>query len=251
MAYDISVPFSFTKNGIYYFERRVPTDLLKHYDTRKIAYSLRTRSVRVAAARARRAADQLDDHWHYLRCKDAELPGKHRLRVATVTANEASPASMSGLMTLSEAVAVYLKLKGNGRPVTFHRAAERSCGYVIDVAGDKDLRAYTKSDANKFRDSLIDRGLSGSSITRIFGTVRSVINFAASEMGVSITNPFGGVYFDRHAGVGNEPDGVEPLVVAAHALECVTVLGSDCARSNAVERGPVLRRDEQGELRHA
>ncbi len=201
MAYDKSVPFSFTKNGIYYFERRVPADLLKHYNTSKIAYSLRTRSVRVAAARARRAADQLDDHWYYLRCKDAELPGKHRLRVATDRTGEEPYVSLSDAVTLSEAVAIYLRLKGRGRPITFHRAAERSCGYVIDVAGDKDLRSYTKVDANKFRDALIDRGLSGSSITRVFGTVRSVTNFAASEIGVSISNPFGGVYFDRQAGV--------------------------------------------------
>jgi len=201
MAYDISVPFSFTKNGIYYFERRVPADLLKHYETRKISYSLRTRSARVAALRARRAADQLDDHWYHLRLKETELPGKHRLRIASDTETGMPLVSMSKTLTLSEAVAVYLKLKGNGRPVTFHRAAERSCGYVMDVAGNKDLRDYTKGDANRFRDTLIDRGLSGSSITRILGTVRSVTNFAASEMGISITNPFGGVYLDRQAGV--------------------------------------------------
>ncbi|WP_370302648.1 DUF6538 domain-containing protein [Pseudooceanicola sp.] len=197
MAYDKSVPSSFTKNGIYYFERRVPTDLLKHYDTKKIAYSLRTRSVKIAETRARQAADQLDEYWYFLRSKDVELPGKHRLRMATDMANTAPQAPPTEAVTLSEAVSVYLKLKGAGRPATFHRAAERSCGYVIDVAGDKDLRAFTKKDANMFRDSLIERRLSGSSITRIFGTVRSVTNFAAGELGISITNPFGGVYFDR------------------------------------------------------
>ena len=107
MAYDISVPFSFTKNGIYYFERRVPTDLSKHYDTRKISYSLRTRSVRVAATRARRAADQLDEYWYHLRCKDADLPGQHRLRIAA-GGTEATPGvSLSDAVLLSEAVAIY------------------------------------------------------------------------------------------------------------------------------------------------
>ena len=61
----------------------------------------------------------------------------------------------------------YLRLKGQGRPETFHRAAHRSCGYVIDVCGDKRLPDYTKADANKFRDALIKKGLAGSSITRI------------------------------------------------------------------------------------
>ena len=108
---------------------------------------------------------------------------------------------LSEAVTMSEAVSIYLKLQGKDRPLTFHRGAERSCGYVIDVTGDKHLRSYTKKDANQCRDALIERGLAGSSITRILGTVRSVTNFAASEMGISITNPFGGVYFDRKTGV--------------------------------------------------
>ena len=70
------------------------------------------------------------------------------------------------------------------------KAAERSCGYVIDACGDKHLDAYTKVDANAFRDALIARGLNGSSMTRVFGTVRAVTNFAASEQGLRFTNPF-------------------------------------------------------------
>lgn len=90
----------------------------------------------------------------------------------------------SSSVLLSEAVAIYLQLKGKGRPVTFHRAAERACGYVIDACGDKHLDTYTKADANAFRDALIARGLAGSSMTRVFGTVRAVTNFAASEQGL-------------------------------------------------------------------
>ncbi|WP_400088831.1 tyrosine recombinase XerC [Yoonia sp. R78084] len=118
-----------------------------------------------------------------------------------VAAGVAVAASETVSVKLSEAVAIYLKLKGQGRPVTFHRTAERSCGYVIDVCGDKDITSYTKADANAFRDNLIDRGLAGSSITQVFGTVRSVISFSASEIGIEFTNPFGKVYYDRNAGV--------------------------------------------------
>lgn len=45
------------------------------------------------------------------------------------------------------------------------------------------------------------KGLTGSSIARVFGTVRSVCNLAFSEMGLDTPNPFSGVYFDRQAGV--------------------------------------------------
>ena len=57
----------------------------------------------------------------------------------------------------------------SGKAITFHRAAQRSCGYVIDTCGDKELDAYTKADANAFRDALVERGLAGSSITRVLG----------------------------------------------------------------------------------
>ncbi len=206
MAYDISVPFSFTKSGIYYFERRVPRDLRKHYSTSKIAYSLRTRSAPVAASRATRAAQQLAMYWYHLRIRSVDLPGKHLLRLQQATGvpvvSPLTPSQVeSASVTLSEAVAIYLKLKGQNRPVTFHRAAERSCGYVIDVCGDKDLTHYTKSDGNAFRDALLERAMAGSSITRIFGTVRAVVNFALSELGLSIPNPFAGVYYDRSIGV--------------------------------------------------
>jgi site-specific recombinase XerD len=110
---------------------------------------------------------------------------------------------MSSFVLLSEAVEIYLGQKGKGRPATFHRAAERACGYVIDACGDKHLDAYTKADANAFRDALIARGLAGSSLTRVFGTVRAVTNFAASEQGLTLNNPFAGVYYDRTAGVSD------------------------------------------------
>lgn len=216
---------TFVKEGIFYFSRRIPKDLQHHYTSSKIAYSLRTRSVAIAASRAQRAAQKLDEYWYHLRVQDSDLPGKHMLRMAQVTnaVTEVGLSSVSVAETvkLSEAVGIYINLKGQGRPVTFHRAAERSCGYVIDVCGDKDITAYTKADANAFRDDLIKRKLTGSSITRNFGTVRSVINFAASELGVDYTNPFGKVYYDRSAGVAER----QPI-----PLDTIRVLQSECHR---------------------
>lgn len=207
MAENKAAPHSFVKDGVYYFIRRVPNDLRHHYTSPKISYSLRTRSVTVAASRAVRAAQKLDEYWYHLRINDSDLPGKHMLRmagnigVAPSSLPMPAAAAIAASVKLSEAVSIYLRLKGKGRPITFQRSAERSCGYVIDVSGDKDITAYTKADANAFRDDLLRRGLTGSSITRIFGTVRSVINFAASEIGIDFSNPFGKVYYDRNAGV--------------------------------------------------
>ncbi len=76
MSETISPTFTFVKDGVFYFSRRIPKELVRHYLSPRIAYSLRTRSAKVAEARARKAADQLDDYWFHLRSRDAELPGK-------------------------------------------------------------------------------------------------------------------------------------------------------------------------------
>jgi hypothetical protein len=225
MAKYKAAPHSFVKDGVYYFCRRVPNDLQHHYTSPRISYSLRTRSVVVAASRAQRAAQKLDEYWYHLRVQDSDLPGKHMLRLVQnrTAVQTIAPLLVPSAATvkLSEAVGIYLRLKGQGRPVTFQRAAERSCGYVIDVCGDRDITAYTKADANAFRDDLFKRKLTGSSITRVFGTVRSVINFAASEIGIEITNPFGKVYYDRTAGVEDR----EPI-----PLDSIRTLQAECRK---------------------
>ncbi|CUH85806.1 DUF6538 domain-containing protein [Thalassovita mediterranea] len=221
MAEYKTAPHSFVKNGVYYFVRRVPRDLLHHYTSQKISFSLRTRSASVATSRALRAAQRLDEHWYFLRINDCDLPGKHMLRLAQNTNAMPASAPTANTVKLSEAVGIYLGLKGQGRPDTFHRAAERSCGYVLDACGDKDITAYTKADANTFRDSLIKRGLAGSSMTRVFGTVRSVFNFASAEVGLDIPNPFSKVYYDRNSGVEER----EPLT-----LEAIRILQNECRK---------------------
>ena len=59
----------------------------------------------------------------------------------------------------------------------------------------------TRQDALQFRDWLVARGLTGSSITRNFSYLKAVINFVLSEYALDVRNPFIGVYLDRSAGV--------------------------------------------------
>jgi len=176
-----------------------------HYRTDRIAYSLRTRSAAQAKVRALSAAAKLEQHWHFLRMSAEDLPGKH-LMVAEAeqrrpkqsrraSKSEAGP-------TLGEAVELYLRLKGAGRPKTFEAGIRRSCGYLIDATGSKRLTQYSRRDATKFRDFLIERGLNGASVTRVVGTVRAVFNMAISETGLVMPNPFRELYLDGKAGVG-------------------------------------------------
>jgi integrase len=124
--------------------------------------------------------------------------------------------------TLGEALAMYLELKGPTKSKTFFAAATRSCGYLVEVCGEKVLSDYTRADAIAFRNELMGRNLTGSTITRIFGSIRAVVNFSISEYGIEMQNPFVGVYFDRTAGV-SERKPIPTDTISVIQQECRTV----------------------------
>lgn len=61
--------------------------------------------------------------WYHLRINDSDLPGKHMLRIAgnsglAPSALSLAPAAaVAASVKLSEAVSIYLRLKGKGRQV--------------------------------------------------------------------------------------------------------------------------------------
>ena len=81
-------------------------------------------------------------------------------------------------------------LKGLDRAKMFFTAAHRNVGYVIDHLGDRPIDTYSTLGAASFRDWLVERDLSPSSISRIFSTVRAVINLTIQENGLNCINGF-------------------------------------------------------------
>ena len=67
-------PYLFRKRGIFYFSRRVPKDLLDHYERSKIVFSLRTKSCRAAKIKATSLASQLEEDWLTLRWRSKDTP---------------------------------------------------------------------------------------------------------------------------------------------------------------------------------
>jgi hypothetical protein len=197
-----SIPHTFVRNGYYYFSRRVPSDLRDQYSYHRIVQGLRTTSPQKARVQANIASAKLDAYWGQMRLAKSEVIGmslvssrpNDNLEVALGPSQPVCP-------SLLDALAVYLEYKGKGRPKTFRLAAERSCNYVIGLCGNKPLSQYTRQDALHFRDWLVARGLTGSSVTRNFSYLKAVINFALSEYALDVRNPFVGVYHDRSAGV--------------------------------------------------
>ena len=200
-----SVPFTFNRYGYYYFSRRVPADLIQHYSYPRIVQGLKTRSAHTAKTRALVAAAKLDEYWSHLRMTDPDLIGRNLLRpgVKTYSRNiqhDVSTATKVDI-TLYEALETYLVQKGANKGKTFHAAAQRACAYLVEACGAKDLADYTRTDALKYRDYLIAKGMAGSSVSRVISSIRAVMNFAFSEYALDLKNPFVGMYHDRLAGV--------------------------------------------------
>jgi hypothetical protein len=221
-----SIPYTFIRRGYFYFSRRVPNDLRKYYSYPRVVQGLRTSSPQKAKVQANVAAAKLDAYWSQMRLAETEVLGMSLVKEMPSSYTLVGPSLGASIgsgqvdcLSLLDALKVYLDLKGKGRPKTFQAAAERSCNYLINLCGNKPLSEYTRNDALQFRDWLVARGLTGSSITRNFSYLKAVINFALSEYALDIRNPFIGVYHDRSAGV---------LVRKPIPLDAIRVVQSEC-----------------------
>ena len=175
--------YLYQRNGVYYYSRRVPKDLLGYYSTKRIILSLKTKSKRAALMSSSHLSLELDSYWSSIRIK----------QIASRYVKHSLADGMTG-MYLKDALECYLDLKGTGKTKIFHQASGRAVDYVIECLGNKDLSEYSTSDASKFRDFLFDRGMVSSSVKRVFSSVKSIVNLVIKEKGLKVANPFSSVY---------------------------------------------------------
>ena len=187
------------RSGVYYFVRRIPVDVQRHYRSKRVSMSLRTRSLAAALRAAKSVIQRLEDYLMGLRLKQMDVPALHLLIDNEADAKHDSP-------TLLEAVDMYLGLKASNDSPTFIRASKRSVRYVVEALGNRPITAYSSSDAAPFRDHLIDRDLRMSSVKRIFASVRSIINLVMREHGIEGSNAFSQTYMpDRNDAKDRQP----------------------------------------------
>ena len=188
MVDHLNVSYLYKKRGVYYFSKRVPSDVGSYYKNDRIVICLRTKS-NVSAIRSSKSLYQkLDDYWTSIRLTKMQVPAQHML-VSKPPVNSNSNAPL-----LSEALSTYLKLKGEGKDKIFVRSANRNIKYVIELLGNLPIDEYSSKDAAKFRDFLLDRGLLISSVKRIFSSIRSIINLSITEEGIGCINAFSKTY---------------------------------------------------------
>lgn len=187
-------PFLYTKRGIYYFSRRVPSDLKPHYRRSRIVMSLKTKSLRAAKARSASLASRLEQDWLTMRWQSQYEVLKRHLIDAPL-----APSKHSTAPKLSEVRDIYVAAKKSGRSVTFVQSVDRAVSKLEQVAGDKSIDLYTRQEANAVRDLMVDRGLSKASIKRLFSVLRGSTNFAVRELGLDEIKTFSAMYLgDEH-----------------------------------------------------
>ena len=175
--------YLYQKRGFYYFSRRVPKELHHCHAKHRIVLALNTRSRAKALKYAQVICQRLDERWLPMRL-DA-------MGLGNVIANDVRAVSAP---TLSEATQQYLQLKGMGKAKTFHQAALRNAGTVVDICGDRVVTEYRTTDAGQVRDALIAKGLNVASVKRSFTTIKAIINLAIAEHGLEMRNPFSSIY---------------------------------------------------------
>jgi len=95
---------------------------------------------------------------------------------------------------ISDALEIYLVLKGSGKGELFFAANRRAVSYLIDALGDLPVDQYTSTDASRFRDALFAKDLSSSSVKRTFSVIRAIFQLTLTEHGIQTPNPFKGTY---------------------------------------------------------
>ena len=188
MVYQKVAHYLWLKGDTYYFNRRVPKDIQGHYKSSRIIICLKTSRKDAAVRSAKSIAQRLEDYWLSLRLANIEVPALHLL------SGRPLEASQSLCISFTEALALYLRLKGVSKGKVFRRGAERNIQSVVDVLGDRPLDGYSSSDAAAYRDYLLKRGLTTNSVKRNFATIRSVINLAIQEYGLDCRNAFSKVF---------------------------------------------------------
>ena len=180
------VHYLWQKGRTYYFVRRIPKDIQEHYSSSRVVICLKTQIRDKALRLSSSFAQRLEDYWLSLRLSKIDVPAVHLLRDKPVTT--------STTQSLSEALELYLRLKGTGKDKVFRRGADRNIGTVIQVLGDRPLDEYSSADAALYRDYLLNKGLTTNSVKRNFSTIRSIINLCIQEYGLDCRNPFSRVY---------------------------------------------------------
>ena len=217
MVYTRSPDYLYRRNGIFYFTGNVPSDLKGRFNKNRVVVSLHTRSEVRAQKAASALSDRLERYFESLRLERFHSQ-KLGLKFGGVP-----DAPLDRVDTnISDALELYIRLKGAGRDHLFAKTSTRNVGYLIECIGDVGLSSIKPVNAGQFRDHLIAKGLASTSVRRVLSSVKAIYNLASKELGIVNANPFSGIFIpDDNAVSGRLPVPVDTIRLIQH--ECFQV----------------------------
>ena len=167
----------------------MPSDLRHRFNKKNIEVSLRTRSKAKAESFAAALSDRLERYWDSLRM---ELI--YSQEVGIKTSSKQLLFEKDKALSFMDALELYQQLKGREKTKLFFEVSNRSICYLTKCLNHDDVNYSEPSDAPQFRDFLFERGMSSSSVKRIFSSGKAIINLAIKECGLGVTNVFQGIF---------------------------------------------------------
>ena len=124
-----TTPHMIERDGVFYYVRHIPTDLRETYYVKRLCFSLKTRCRSSAVRASKSISTKLNDYWYGLRLNRMDIP-------AVCLANSRDELRKEA-PTLSDALKMYLRLRGKSDDREFNRTAERNVEYVSKLLGVK------------------------------------------------------------------------------------------------------------------
>ncbi len=221
MVDKLNYKYLYRKRDVYYFSKQIPKDIRSHYLKDRMIICLRTKCPKDATKLRDSILSKLNSHWLNLRMQNDEIPGISLLK------NSSNTKKINHIPRLSEALQTYFKLKGSGKGEIFFRASRRVVRDVISLLKDRSLDEYTTTDASRFRDHLLSRGLVSSTVRRVFSIIRAIINLSIQEHGLECKNAFAKRYI---------PDLEDSIQRMPIPLETIKVIQQECMKINDPNR---------------
>jgi len=213
--------YTFTKRGVFYYSRRVPAKLQSTYGKARVTTCLHTKAKIKASRAADQLSAQLEGIWGQARLE--KTLSSFRRTLITPESQKRAEMHSEPTVTLSDALDLYVRLKGKNKAKSFLVYTQRNINYAIECLGDGGIPDLGRTAAGKFRDHLISKNLTTASIKRVFATVRAAVNLAISEHGLACTNSFVGTFIPE---VGEKkvrppiaPEGILKIQNACYALD--------------------------------
>jgi len=177
------------RNGVYYFRKKVPVDLVASYGKREIIYSLRTKDRPIAARLALRAAVQLDDEFSLKRVESA--PASQVAATLDLTPSVGMqvaerPAPKASKLTLDWLIPIWRR---ENHPTD--KTADAVARAVSEV-GNPDIRTITRVTVAAMRDIWLERGNTAATVTKKIGFIRLLLAVARNR-GLIESNPAEGM----------------------------------------------------------